>query len=326
VTPAWSISADGEDVTARLADYLVSLSVTDQSGLEPDELALAIADPLARIALPRLGAKLAVALGYAHTGTVPMGEYLVDSVELSAPPRQIDIRARSAELAGGLKDRKSRAFEGQTIGAVVGTIAGEHGLTAAVGGTLASTPLARVDQTNESDISFLTRLGQHHDALVTVKAGRLVMTPRGQGAAVSGAALASQTLRPVDVTSWRLTLSAADKAKTVKAKWHDRETAQTAWVEAPGDGDGEDGCVYRLRPTFPDQASAQAAAEAKARALQRGETTLAITLPGSPSYGAETPLTLSGFCEELDGRWIATQVVHRLDSGGYVCELTGERP
>lgn len=332
MTPAWSMTADGTDVTERLARYLVALTLTDQAGLEPDELTLEIADPEARIALPKLGATLAVALGYQHTGTTAMGEFTVDTVELSAPPRQLAIRARSAELAGTLKDRKSRGWEDTTLGAVVEEIAGDHGLTPAVGWELQSYTCRRIDQTTESDISLLTRLGQMYDALVTVKLGRLVMTSRGAGTAVSGAAIAAQSLRPADVSAWHLTLSQADQAKTVQAQWQDRDGARLHWVDAEAPAasgygaEEEKGSVYRLRPTFPDEASAQKAADAKARALARGKSALNLTLPGSPRYGAETPLTLLGFCEELDGRWIVSRVEHRLDSGGYVCEIEGERP
>lgn len=38
------------------------------------------------------------------------------------------------------------------------------------------------------------------------------------------------------------------------------------------------------------------------------------------------PLTLAGFGEGIDGRWVLTSVTHRLDSGGYVTEVEGERP
>lgn len=327
MTPAWSITADGADVTDRLAQYLIALTITDQAGMEPDELSLEVADPQAQIALPQLGARLAVALGYTHTGTAQMGEYLVDTVELSSPPRQISIQAHSAELAGTLRDRKSRGWDDTTVGALVGEIAGEHGLTPAVGWELKNYTCTRIDQTNESDISLLTRLGQQWDALVAVKAGRLVMTPRGAGTSVSGAAIASHTLRPTDVTAWRLSLSATDRAARVEARWHDHDTAEDTWEGAMVSyGSGPEGSTVRMRPIFPDQAAATKAAEARARALERGETSLSLTLPGSPIYGAETPLTLEGFCAELDGRWIATRVAHRLDGGGYICEITGERP
>jgi uncharacterized protein len=323
--PTWSISADGTDVTGKLDDYLVSLTITDASGMDSDTLSLEVADPRAELAVPTLGAKLAVSLGYASTGLTQLGEYLVDAVEIACPPRSLSIRASAADLREDLKERKTKGWEDTTLGDIVTTIAGEHGLTAAVGASLKGETVARADQTNESDIAFLTRLGQRYDALVSVKAGRLVMTARGQGTAVSGTALDALALTPKDVTSWSLSLSEADQAKDVEAQWHDRDSAETRWERSEGTADAK-GSTYRLRQTFPDQDAAKTAAKAKRQGLERAKRALRLTLPGSPAYGAEMPLSLSGFAEDLDGRWIATQVTHRLDSGGYVCQIAGEKP
>lgn len=322
MTPAWTISADGEDVTARLADYLVSMTLTDQDGIESDSLSIEVADPLAQIALPRLGAKLSVSMGYASPGPVAMGDFVVDGVELSSPPRRISIRAHSADLREGIKERKDKDWEGKTLGEIVQAIAGEQGLTAAVGEDLKDKTVERADQTNESDISFLTRLGQQYDAIVSVKAGRLILAKRGQGAAVSGQPMDEVELVPGDVTSWSLSLSEAEEYTAAEARYYDRETAQEEWVRS-GAADGAS--TYRLRGTYSSRDAAQSAADAKRGSLDRGTTSCSITLPGRTDLAAETPLNLAGFDPELDGRWIVTQATHRLDGGGYTVSVSAER-
>ena len=319
--PAWTITADGTDVSARLADYLLTLRVTDRAGMESDDLELTVADPRAEIALPRLGAVLAVSLGYKSSGLVAMGSYTVDTVELSNPPRQMQIRGHAAELSGGLKTRKTRGWDATTVGQIVQTIAGEHGLTAAVDQDLASVAVARIDQTNESDPSFLTRLGQEHDAILSIKAGRLLFARRGQATTVSGTEIPAIALAPADVISWRLAITEAGKYTAVEARHYTRETASEEWVRA-GEGDGD--AVLRLRQTYPDRARAQAAADSRLAALARGQSSASITMPGNPVIAAETPLVLAGFDPVLDGRWIATTVAHTLDSGGLRTEIDAE--
>lgn len=319
--PIWSISADGTDVSTGLADYLISLSITDRDGIESDELSITVADPEASIALPRLGARLAVSIGYAQTGATPMGEFVADSIDLSGPPRAIAIRAHGADLRESMKQRETKDWEDTTLGAIVNAIAGKHGLSAAVDTDLASQPIAREDQTNESDIAFLTRLGQRFDAIASVKAGHLLFTKRGQGTSASGTPLPAYTLRPEQCTRWRISLTETGKYSAVEARYQSRETAETAWTRA-GDGDGE--ALYRLRPTFVDQARAQAAADAKLAALQRGQGNLSLTLPGDPSIGAEVPIVLDGFHAEIDGRWITTSATHTLNQSGYVLTLEAE--
>ena len=51
-----------------------------------------------------------------------------------------------------------------TFGALVATIAGEHGLKAAVSSDLAKNQVGHNDQVNESDIAFLTRIAYRYDA------------------------------------------------------------------------------------------------------------------------------------------------------------------
>lgn len=322
MTPAWTISADGTDVTATLAQYLVSLSLTDQAGMESDTLQLVIADPEAVIAMPRIGAVLSVALGYAHTGPVSMGAYTVDTVELANPPRQLTIRAHAADLREGMKRRKTKGWESTTIGEIVTAIASAQGLTPAIGADLADIAVARIDQTNESDISFLTRLGQQYDAIATIKSGRLIFAKRGQGAATSGQPIEAVELSPLDCTSWRISLSETDKYTAAEARYYDRTTASEEWIRS-GTGEGE--AVLRLRQTFPDRARAKAAADARLAAITRGNATLSLTMPGNTALAAETPVTLAGFAPELDGRWVLTTATHTLDSGGYSTAVEGER-
>lgn len=320
--PVWTIRADGTDISDKLAAFLISLSVVDKTGIDADELTLEIADPRGEIPWPRHGARLAVALGYAHTGAVAMGEYGVDEVELSNPPRRWSIRARAAELREGtLKVRRTKSWEGSTVGAVVADIASANGLIGKTHPALASKPIARLDQTNESDIALMTRLSRQFDAIATVKVGTLLFTPRGTGQTVSGQALTSVTLKPEEVTEWRVSLADRDRYTAVEARWYDRDAAEEV-VERAGEGDGE--AVYRLRKTYTDAEAAKTAAAAKLGALSRGTASLSLRLPGRTELAAESPVVLTGFGDGIDGEWILASVEHRIDSGGYQTAIEGE--
>jgi phage protein D len=331
--PIWTLTADGTDISARLGEFLVTLSVTDKAGIDSDELTLEIADPRGEIPWPRHGAKLAVALGYAHTGAVAMGEYTVDEVELSNPPRRWAIRARAAELReSGLKVRRTKSWEASTVGKIVSEIAAANGLIGKTAPTLASKPIARLDQTNESDLALLTRLSRQFDAIATVKVGTLLFTPRGTGQTVSGQALPAVTLRPEEVTDWRVSLADRDSYTAVEARWYDRDAAEEVVERAgtPAESGSDSGAsseagVYRLRKTYTDAESAKTAAAAKLAALARGTAQLSLRLPGRTALAAESPLVLTGFGDGIDGTWILTSVEHRLDGNGYQTACEGER-
>ena len=77
MTPAFSILANGTDVTARFADRLLSLTVVDNDGEEADRVEIELDDRAGRIALPQMDAVLEVALGFAGA-LMPMGRFAVD--------------------------------------------------------------------------------------------------------------------------------------------------------------------------------------------------------------------------------------------------------
>ncbi|BDU16920.1 hypothetical protein [Lysobacter auxotrophicus] len=47
----------------------------------------------------------------------------------SSPTDIITIRARSADLTAELRNRRERGWDSTTLGAILTTLAGEHGLT-----------------------------------------------------------------------------------------------------------------------------------------------------------------------------------------------------
>ena len=73
-------------------------------------------------------------------------------------------------------------------------IARRNNLTPRVDATLAAIKVAHIDQTNESDLHFLTRLARQHDAVCTVKKGRLVFLPVNGTRSSTGEELAAITL------------------------------------------------------------------------------------------------------------------------------------
>ncbi len=84
--------------------------------------------------------------------------------------------------------------------------------------------------------------------------------------------------------------------------------------------------MYALRDDQVDEATARYAAQARLDALNRGAVRLELSLrPGVPTIAAEGTLTLNGFRNGVDGRWVAVRVRHSIDSGGYATEVSAER-
>lgn len=167
--PIWRVLVGGQDVTGKVAPRLQSLTITECRSDQADQLDLVLDDHDGRLELPARGVSVRVLLGWESTGLVDKGTFEVDEVEFSGPPDVITLRARSADMKSALRTRSARSFHGTTIKAIVETIAKAHDLTAVVG-TFGNTKVQHIDQTDESDLAFLNRIGKRYDAVATVRA------------------------------------------------------------------------------------------------------------------------------------------------------------
>jgi phage protein D len=177
LAPTYRLSVDGRDITPTVNARLVSLRLEETRGEDADRLDLTLSDHDGKLAIPRQGATIAVAIGWEGQPLVDKGTFKVDEVEHSGAPDQVTIRARSADLANTLRQRRDQSWHQLTLEQILRTIATRNGLTPRIHAALASVALAHIDQTNESDLNFLTRLGKRYDAVATAKKGHLLFLP-----------------------------------------------------------------------------------------------------------------------------------------------------
>jgi len=319
MTPIFRILADSVDVTAAIARRLMSLSISDAAGVESDTMEIALDDRDGSIELPRTGAELDASIGYKHSGLVAAGVFTVDEIGLSGPPMGMTIRARAADLRQSLKRPRTRPWDNATIGAIVATIAGEHGYSPRCAAGLAGETISHIDQADESDLHFLTRLAAARGAVAKPAGKCLVFAPAGEAKSATGKDLPAVILAAGQMSRWDITLAERGKYPAVTARYYDPVAAQEVPITS---GSGEP--VYTIGRRYPDQAAAATAAKARMEAFSRGTATLRLTCPGDTRLMAEGRLTVSGIRAGVDGAWSITRVVHRIDRGGYVCEVEAE--
>jgi hypothetical protein len=320
--PAFRLEADGADRTAELSDRLMSIRVTDAAGVESDEVELQFDNRGRAIEAPRKGAVLALWIGWEGREPVYQGRFTVSGRSSSGPARVLTIKAKAADMRASLKAAKSRSWRGTTVGALVGVIAGEHGLKAAVAADLAAQAVPHRDQANESDLHFVTRLAKEMGAVAAPKDGKLVFAPRGRGQSASGRSLAAVTFTPADLLDW--SADDDDRADTgsVKARWRDLKAAKTKTAKAGSDA----GPAKTLRRTHRSEAEAKAAAKAAHGDAKRASKRLTLKMVGRPELTAETPIVTTGLDDIADGRWPASKVEHSIDwsSGGFTTTVSAE--
>lgn len=314
--PDYHLVVDGTDITPRVKNgRLVSLTLTENRSDEADTLNLVISDHDGQMALPPHGAVIELALGWVDEELVSKGQFTVDETEHSGTPDVITIRARSANFRGDLPGKKSRSWYRVTLGELVQEIAKDHDLEPIISERLARVRLPAPQQTAESDMSFLTRLAEPHDALVTVKEGRLLFLRKSQATTASGQLLPPVTVERNQTDTHRYTLVERDAYTGVRAKWNDLMSGRYQWVVA-----GTDEQATELPETYSSEVDALAAANAEWQRLQRGLASLQLTLvPGRPELAPETPVECRGWKADINEKsWVAARVAHILDENGLV--------
>ncbi|MDO9747478.1 phage late control D family protein [Glaesserella parasuis] len=345
-----------KDITTLLSQRLMNLTLTDSRGFEADQLDFTLDDTDGLLELPSRGAILSLGLGWKDEALTFKGEYTVDEVEHSGAPDCVTIRARSADLRGSLMNRHERSFHKTTLGKIVQQIADENQLQAMVGDEYKNLEIKHIDQTDESSISFLTRLAEEHDAIATVKNGRLLFIKSGKSTTASGQKLPEFILTRQDGDSHRFAIAEGDNYKAVKAYWHDTATGkrgeviidentevkkvnkttkkgkiskkQTTVIQQNKPVESDNDQIKTLRHTYATQRTALNACKRHFEKLQRGVATFSLNLAeGNAELIPETTVNVVGFKAEIDSNaWIVTQVTHSItENSGFTtaieCEL-----
>jgi phage protein D len=319
--PAFKITLDGRDLTAKFAPRLVNLNLTECRGDNADELRLTLSDADGQLALPPKGARINVQIGWADAGLIDKGVFTVDEVEHSGAPDVLTLRARTASLIDTFRQPVERSFHDTTLGAVIEVIAFQQELKAGIAEALRGVKIAHLDQTRESDAAFLRRLGKKYDAAATVKNDTLLFMPAGRSKTASGRDLPRIQITRRLGDRHRYHSAERDSYSGVRTFWHDDRHGMRRSVVAGAPGNSK-----RLRTTYASEDDARTAAVAEWQRIQRGAAIFELSLAvGDPALMPQSPVNVVGFKTEIDSQdWLAAKVTHNISDAGFTSEIECE--
>ena len=354
LTPDFMLMLDSKDITGNISNRLMSLTMTDNRGFEADQLDIELDDADGLVELPLRGAVLTLYLGWKGFALIRKGSFTVDEVEHHGAPDTVTIRARSADFRGTLNSRREESWHDKTLGEIVAAIAARNTLTSSVIPELAGIKIPHIDQSQESDAKFLTRLAERNGGEVSVKAGKLLFLKAGRGVTASGKAIPQVTITRSDGDRHQFSIADRGAYTGVTAKWlhtkdpkpkkvkikrkpkeqhlralqHPKAKAKKKETKTPEarEGEymvGEDDNVFALTTIYATKAQAMRAAQAKWDKLQRGVAEFSIRLAtGRADLYPETPVQVSGFKRVIDEQsWTITKVMHSLSNSGFTTSL-----
>lgn len=321
--PLWRVTLDGNDLTATLVPRLISLTVTSDRQDTADQLDIVLSDHDGRLALPPADALLRVYLGWEGDGLTDMGSFTVDELEHTGAPDVLTLRARSADLRSQQRQQREQSWPNTTLGAIVDALAGRNHLAPHCHADLRGIAVDHIDQTNESDLNFLTRLGKRYDAVATIKAGALILAPIGAGTSATGKPLPAIVITRASGDQHRYHAADRQAYSGVKAQYDDKAKATTETVlVGVDDGHG----VKTLRTLYANQANALRAARSEFQRLQRGTVSFDLTLArGRADLYPEQHATLRGWKPDMDATpWTIVRAEQSLSEQGFTTRLSLE--
>ena len=355
LTPVAKLTINGKPFNTDALSRIISISLTDKSGFEADELTVSLSDHDGALALPPKSAEITIALGYIETGIVDKGSYKITEVSWSGAPDTLHITAQSADTSDRFSEAKEKSWHKTSLKEIIESIAAANGYIPIIGKAYQDEKIDHIDQSNESDAAFLSRLAERYDAIATVKHGRLLFVSSGEATTASGQPLPTIRITRNSGDQYTFRYSNTESYNAVRAYYIDKETGKKHEVVITEDNydpvkktvtttkqyktKRKDGKTHKtttkevteikqadtagkkiktLRHTYQSPKTAATGARAAYKKLKRGAMEFDISLAvGRPDIAPESPVTLQGFKPEIDAeKWVGKETVHTLDGNG----------
>lgn len=327
------ITYDNKDISEDLAPFLDSFDFKDNADGAADDISITLED---RQELwesdwfPSKGATLKASIIFTNWNNaegdveVPLGLFEVDEIEISGLPHKVRIKAVSVPSNNELRGvKKNRAWEKVKLSAIAKEIADRAGLGLYLN-LREDNEIERLEQKEESDLAFLTRVAKD----------------KGYGVKVSDSQLDVYYIPDLDnldpvstikkaasrITSYSFKSRTRDIYKACHVRYENAKKGQLVEFTFT-DPNKTEGQTLEIHKQVADVAEAEKLARGELREKNKDEFT------GRLSFGGMADKTGSGFIfmagltvqiedfHEFDGKYLITGSSHRVSNSGYSCDI-----
>lgn len=304
---------EGRDITREVSPYITAFTFTDNSAGKADDITLTLED---RKGLwltdwfPSKSDRINASIITLHN-SLPCGEFSIDQIDYSAPPKIISIKAVSTSAKKKAKGEKhSKAWENITLREIAADIAASNSLSLFYDAGTYS--LERREQVQQSDLEFLEGLCSDFGLNVKITASKLIIYSEGNYD--SHESTGTLSAQDKGLISYKFSAKTAGTYRKARVKYH--HPVKNEDYDAEETDEDEEGSERELviHERVDSQAQAQEIATQRLKSANSKEISGTITLKGDTRFVAGSNITLEGF-GGFSGKYFIETATHSLGLG-----------
>lgn len=309
------------DISADLRPHLLNWTYTDNLSGQADDLQLTLEDVDGRWRgswMPDLTAQLQATIireNWSQEGKVeslPLGSFEVAEIEVNSPPSTVTIKGISIPESSGLRgERKNKAWEKTKLSAIAREKAAGAGLSLFYD-TDEDPAYDRIEQTEETDLVFLSRLCNDAGLCLKVAGTKLVIFDEAKYEQAKPIATLKRSMS--EIKSFRGRTTSVGMYRACKVTYFSAEEKLNISATFTPPKAPKTGRTLTVNERVASVAEAQRLAKKKLREANKEATQISITLAGDPRFVAGITVNLSEF-GAFDGKYIVTQATHSQQNG-----------
>ena len=307
------------NISAEINKNLLRYSFTDNASGCADDLQLTLEDTKSLWSgswLPAKGSNLKAWLSDSSY-TLPIGSFSVDEVEINGPPSTVSIKGVSVPTGSSIWDEyKTQVWEETQLSVIAHEIAVNSKLKLFYDTTY-DPMYDRLDQNNETDISFLMRLCNNAGLCLKVSSGQVIVFDSSKYEAMPCIATIAKT--GSNVISYNARSSTRGIYSAVRVEYEG--TGEPIIYEYTPPNAPNTGRTLVINDRVTDLAEAEILAKNKLRIANMAESVFTLTKVLDIRLVAGVNVSLSGW-GKFDGKYFVSSVNHTAGVSGHTTRLT----
>jgi phage protein D len=315
--PEITITYEGKDITADIAPYVRRFTYTDVLTEKSSDISLELEDKTGNWLkdwYPKKGSIIKATIAYKGETPLDCGAFQLDDFEFSFPPSIVTLGALATDVKLSLREKRTEAYEKQTLKDIATKVAERHGLT--LKGEIKEIKIERCTQDNQTDLEFLVRIAKEYNYLVKIENGDLIFWTQEE-------LDKEPTLFSIDntqIASLRVTDKRDGIYKACEISYQLASEKEELKHTEP-DPNIKEGDILKIKEKCETKEQAIEKAKAALKKANSSQIEATINIEGIPDLLAGINFDLEGF-GAFAGKYQITEVTHTVTKNrGWECRI-----